>query len=255
MHEVSSTRGRGLTRLILGALSTATLAPVACARGDGKSATTPTPREGVWMAMHEKFVERAKQGDIDLLFLGDSIVQGWRGKDRAGKGPIEVWGRYYGPHNAANFGIGGDRTQNVLWRIENGEVDGIRPKVVVLVVGTNNSRDNTADEIADGIKAIVSKLRQKLPESKILLLGIFLRGRKPGPVREGLAAVNEAISSLDDGKRVKYLDIGKSFLNDDGTISGAVMPDSLHLSRKGYRIWADAMEPTLWSMLDEPRSE
>jgi lysophospholipase L1-like esterase len=254
MHEDSSNRRRWLTRLILGALTIATLAPAACAQGNSNSATTPTPREGGWMTMHEKFLERAKEGDINLLFLGDSITQGWLGKNREGKGPIEVWDRYYGPRNTADFGIGGDRIQHVLWRIENGEIDCIKPKVVVLMIGTNNSFTNSADEIADGIKAIVSKLREKLPESKILLFGVFPRGEKPGPVREKLAAVNEAISKLDD-KMVKYLDIGKTFLNDDGTISRDVMPDFLHLSRKGYRIWADAMEPTLWSMLDEPRSK
>jgi lysophospholipase L1-like esterase len=203
--------------------------------------------------MHARFLEQAKKGNIDLLFLGDSITQGWLGRNGQGEGPIEVWDRFYVPRNAADFGIGGDRTQHVLWRLDNGEVDGIKPKVVVLMIGTNNVASNSAAEIADGVKAIVAKLREKLPESKILLLGVFPRGEKPaGPAREKLAAVNESISKLDDGKMIKYLDIGKSFLNDDGTISRDVMPDFLHLTRKGYRIWADAMEPTLWSILDEP---
>ncbi len=205
------------------------------------------------MNMHARFLEQAKKGNIDLLFLGDSITQGWLGRNGQGEGPIEVWDRYYVPRNAADFGIGGDRTQHVLWRLDNGEVDGIKPKVVVLMIGTNNVGSNSAAEIADGVKAIVAKLREKLPESKILLLGVFPRGEKPaGPAREKLAAVNESISKLDDGKMIKYLDIGKSFLHDDGTITRDVMPDFLHLTRKGYRIWADAMEPTLWSILDEP---
>ena len=123
------------------------------------------------MQLHEKFLAEAKQGKIDLLFLGDSITQGWH--DNA------VWKRFYGPRHAANFGIGGDRTEHVLWRLQHGEVDGIHPRVVVLMIGTNNSGDNTSGEIVAGIKAIVDELRKRLPDSKILLLGVFPRGQKP----------------------------------------------------------------------------
>lgn len=228
-----------------GATATATQAP---AIPKEKRAITPAPREGNWMRMHERFLDRAKQGDLDLLFLGDSITAGWNGFGK------QVWGRFYEPRKAANFGIGGDQTQHVLWRLANGELDGISPKVVVLMIGTNNTRENSADEIAEGVEAIVKDLRAKLPKARILLLGVFPRNEKPAPIRDKIAAVNERISKLDDGgKSVKYLDIGNQFLNaDNGTISSEIMPDFLHLSRKGYRIWADAMEPTLWSLLDEP---
>jgi beta-glucosidase len=205
---------------------------------------TPVPRQGPWMQLHEKFLAEAKQGNIDLLFLGDSITQGWGGN--------AIWKRYYGPRRAANFGIGGDRTEHVLWRLQHGEVDGIHPRDVVLMIGTNNSRDNTAAEIIAGIKAIVDELRKRLPDSKILLLGVFPRGQRPDGLRQKLDDVNEQISKLDDGKSVFYLNIGKAFLNADGTISPDVMPDYLHLTAKGYRRWADAMEPTLWKLLDEP---
>jgi lysophospholipase L1-like esterase len=215
---------------------------LACAQGP--ETVVPAPREGLWMDMHRKLVERAKQGNVDLLFLGDSIMQGWNGN--------VVWDRHYFPRHAANFGIGGDRTQHVLWRIQNGELDGIEPRVVVLMIGTNNASSATADEIAQGITAIVQELRQRLPKAKVLLLGVFPRGQKPDATREKLQAVNTKIARLDDGSRVKFLDIGKAFLNEDGTISREIMPDYLHLTRKGYRIWADVMEPTLWSMLDEP---
>ncbi len=214
----------------------------ASARAQGEATTTPASREGGAMKLHESFLERAKEGKIDLLFLGDSITQGW--------GNNEVWQRFYGPRNTANFGIGGDRTEHVLWRLEHGEVEGIRPKLVVLMIGTNNSGSNTAEAIANGVTAIVKSLREKLPEAKILLLGVFPRAERPGSVRDKLAAVNAQIAKLDDGKAVKYLDIGKSFLQDDGTIARDVMPDFLHLSPKGYRIWADAMEPTLQAMLE-----
>jgi lysophospholipase L1-like esterase len=204
----------------------------------------PAPRQGSWMRMHEKFLAQAKQGNIDMLFLGDSITQGWH--DNA------VWQRFYGLRHAANFGIGGDRTEHVLWRLQNGEVDGIRPRVVVLMIGTNNARDNTSAEIAAGIKAIVNELRKRLPDSKILLLGVFPRGEKPNGLRKKLDDMNEQIRKLHDGKSVFYLSIGKAFLNPDETISRDVMPDYLHLTAKGYRLWADAMEPTLWKLLDEP---
>jgi len=197
------------------------------------------------MELHRRFLNEAKKGNVDLLFLGDSITQGWNNND--------VWKRFYGPRKSANFGIGGDRTQHVLWRIQNGELDGIEPRVVVLMIGTNNAGSSTPDEIAQGISAIVAEVRRRLPKTQVLLLGVFPRGQEPSPVRERLKSVNQKIAKLDDGSHVRFLDIEKAFLNEDGTISPKIMPDYLHLSRQGYRIWADAMEPTLWSMLDEPR--
>ncbi|MGO9471197.1 MAG: platelet-activating factor acetylhydrolase IB subunit [Isosphaeraceae bacterium] len=214
----------------------------ACAQGP--ETVVPEPRDGPWMELHHGFVERARKGHVDLLFLGDSITQGWNDN--------EVWQRFYTPRNAANFGIGGDRTQHVLWRIKHGELDGIKPKVLVLLIGTNNASSNTPAEIADGITAIIEELRRKLPETRILLLAVFPRSEKPDSLRDRLKSVNEKIAKHDDGNHVKFLDIGKVFLEDDGTISREVMPEYLHLSLLGYRRWADAMEPTLWSMLDEP---
>ncbi|CAN5789715.1 hypothetical protein BH23PLA1_BH23PLA1_22660 [soil metagenome] len=223
-----------------------------------QSATDPAPREGNWLKMHESFLDRARQGEIDLLFLGDSITQGWNGFDsKTEQGPRQVWERHYGPRNAANFGIGGDRTQHVLWRIQNGEINNIDPKVVVLMIGTNNLATNPPEEIAKGVTAIVETLRQELPESKLLLLGVFHRGLTRDREKEydttdpRIEQVNERIAPLGDLERVTYLDLGEHFLAEDGTIPREVMPDFLHLSRKGYRLWAEAMEPTLWELLDE----
>jgi lysophospholipase L1-like esterase len=215
----------------------------ACAQGP--ATVVPSPREGPWVELHKSFLVLAKKGKVDLLFLGDSITQGWNENS--------VWQRFYGPRHAANFGIGGDRTQHVLWRIQNGELDGIEPKVTVLMIGTNNLHDDTPDEISQGIKTIVAELRKRLPKTQILLLGVFPRSPKPDTARERIKSINEKIARLDDGSHVRFLDIGKSFLNDDGTIAPDVMPDYLHLSVKGYRLWADAMEPALWSMLENPR--
>lgn len=211
------------------------------------TAIKPAPRDGNWMKRHESFNQRAKQGDIDLIFLGDSITQGWEG---AGK---EAWQKHYAGRKAANMGIGGDRTQHVLWRLDNGNLEGINPKLVVLMIGTNNSngKDHTAEEIADGIKAIVAKLRQKLPETKVLMLAVFPRGAMPNPQREKNARASELASSVADGKMVHYLDIGPKFLTANGTLEKDIMPDLLHLSPKGYQIWAEAIEPKVAELLAE----
>ena len=218
------------------------------------TAILPVPRTTVptnWMALHESFVQRARQGNVDLLFLGDSIVAGWQW----GNGGLNIWNQVYAPRRAADFGIGYDRTQNVLWRIENGELDGIKPKVIVLLIGTNNCGyeddgrpRNTTPEIIAGVTAIVRKLRTRLPDSKILLFGIFPRGEKTDPVREQVKTVNAALAKLADGTKVKFMDIGSRLLEADGTLSRDIMPDLLHPNAKGYQIWSDAIESELPQM-------
>ena len=217
------------------------------------SANTPKTRAEAdiwWKGRHEKFNARARQGNVDLLFLGDSITEGW---ETFGK---VAWAKHFAKRNAANMGISGDRTQNVLWRIENGNVEGIEPKLIVLMIGTNNAnkQDNTAEEIADGIEAIVAMLRKRLPESKVLLLGVFPSGEKPNVKREKTTEVNRIVSHLDDGKAVFYLDIGPSFVAADQTISKEIMPDFLHLSPKGYDVWASSIEPKVAELLGEKAS-
>jgi lysophospholipase L1-like esterase len=237
--------GAALAALAWGALLTA--GPAA---GGGKKknpAATPSPRLSLqpdpnWLKRHEGFVAIAKQGGVDVLFLGDSITDGWRGQP--------AWKKHFEPLKAANFGIGGDRTEHVLWRISHGELEGIQPKVAVLMIGTNNTGSNSAAQIAAGITAIVRKIEQLSPATKVLLLGVFPRGPKAGtPVRAKIAAINEEIAKLDDGKRVKYLDIGAKFTQPDGTLTKDIMPDYLHLSRRGYEIWAEAIAPTVNELL------
>ncbi len=215
------------------------------------SAITPVPRdkEEWWVKRNDAMNARAKQGaekgDIGVLFIGDSITEGWEG---AGK---EAWAKHFAPMNAVNLGIGGDRTQHVLWRLDHGNIDGLAspkagaaPSVAVLMIGTNNSngKDNTAAEIGEGITAIVKDLRAKLPTTKILILAIFPRGEKPDAQREKNAQASEIASKAADGKMVHYMDIGKTFLSADGTLSKEIMPDLLHLSPKGYEMWAEAIE-------------
>jgi lysophospholipase L1-like esterase len=217
-----------------------------------ETAFDPAPRtkEYPWMSVaqwkqtHEAYLKRAKEGKIDLLFLGDSITQGWAGN--------AVWQKHYGGLNAANFGIGGDTTENVLWRIQNGEIEGLSPKVVVLMIGTNNFglQGHPPDAVAKGVAAVVQNLRKKLPTSKVLLLGIFPRDEKAGSdARNLIKKVNDQIAGLDDKKNVRYLDIGGKFLQPDGSIAKEIMPDFLHLSEKGYQIWADAMNPLLQQLM------
>lgn len=208
-----------------------------------KLAAPGEPNKG-FISAHEQFVKQAKEGKAQLVFLGDSITAGW-GRQK------EIWDKAFGAYTPVNFGIGGDRTQHVLWRIENGELDGIKPKAVVLMIGTNNSSTDPADGIARGITKIVETIRAKQPQAKILLLAVFPRGEKPSPNpgREKLAEVNKTIAKLDDGKHVFFLDIGPKFLEPDGTIAKAVMPDFLHLSAEGYQRWADAIGPKLAELM------
>jgi len=242
------------------------------------STTTPVFHAGT-TNKHEKINARAKEGDVDLLFIGDSITEGWAGQGK------KVWEKYYGNRKAMNAGVGGDRTQHVLWRMDNGNVDGIHPKLTVIMIGTNNSNgnDNTAEEIADGIKAIVKEVREKLPESKILLLAIFPRGAStdeqfekivtkngrqevdpndlPGKIsgakeyatkqRQKNAEASRLASQLADNNLIFYMDIGDKFLTPDGVLTQEIMPDYLHPNAKGYEIWAEAIEPKVVELLGE----
>ncbi len=238
-------RFASVSRLLLasaGFLAVVFLASAAAPAQDKKADNTaikPSERKDKGsVARHERFVGIAKKGGVDVLFLGDSITQGWEG---AGK---EAWKRDFEPLKAANFGIGGDQTQHVLWRITEGkELEGINPKVAVMMIGTNNMRGNTAEQIAEGVTAIVKELRKQKPSMQILLLGIFPRSPEPnGMYRDKIKETNKIISKLDDGKQVHYLDIGDKFLEKDGSLSKDIMPDYLHLSPKGYDIWAAAIK-------------
>ncbi|HVR84614.1 MAG TPA: platelet-activating factor acetylhydrolase IB subunit [Planctomycetota bacterium] len=217
-----------------------------------ESSTEPAARkkEYPWMSVaswnqrHEAMLKRVKEGNIELLFVGDSITEGW--------GNNSVWQKTYAPLNAVNLGIGGDTTENVLWRLENGAVDGISPKAAVVLIGTNNFglEGHAPDAVAKGVTAVVQTLRKKLPATKILLLAIFPRDEKPNAdIRKKIKTVNEQIVRLEDRKNVRFLDLGPKLSNPDGSLSKEVMPDFLHLSEKGYQIWADAMSPLLQELM------
>ena len=198
-------------------------------------ATEPLPREG---ARHQSFLEVAKGGNIDLLFVGDSITDWWRQAQRG----LPVWNEFFAPLKAANFGIAGDTTQGVLWRMQNGELDGFQAKLIVLMLGTNNINRNANDDIAEGDRAIVNEFLKRQPQAKVMLLGVFPRGpAADNPFRASIKAINEKLATIADNQRVFYMDIGDKFLAPDGTLPAEIMPDGLHPNAQGYKIWADAI--------------
>jgi beta-glucosidase len=175
-----------------------------------------------------------------ILFIGDSITQGW---ETNGK---EVWEKYYGKRNALNLGVSGDRTQHVLWRLDHGNIDNLNPKLAVIMIGTNNIGQNDPQEIADGILAINAKLKVKLPNTKVVVLAIFPRSpTKEDPKRQAVARTNEILKEHEGTTGYRYVDIGKEFLEADGSISKEIMNDYLHLTPKGYEIWARSIEPVV----------
>jgi lysophospholipase L1-like esterase len=211
------------------------------------SATVPNLAQ-FFQKKHEANLEVAKQGDIDVLFMGDSITDFWRNDvgNYAGKPVLD---KYFGHLKVANFGIAGDTTQGVLYRLQHGEGQGFSPKAVMLMIGTNNTGRNTAAEIAEGIGAVVLELQKDFPKAKILLLGIFPRSGANDPVRATIAEINRIISRLHDGDGVHYLDIGSKFLDTGGAIPKDVMSDALHPTTKGYEIWAEAVQERLAKLM------
>lgn len=210
-------------------------------------ALNPEPRaDAWWVDRHEQKKELTKAGGLDLIFLGDSITQGWEG---AGK---PVWEKYFAPLKAGNFGFSGDRTEHVLWRLANGEIVGLEPKIIVIMIGTNNigHKSSNPEQTAQGVKAIVKVLQEKVTSAKILLLGIFPRDEKPnGEFRQQVAKATELFKDVADDKTVFFKDIGHLFLNKEGVLTKEIMPDFLHLSEEGYRLWAEAIAPELAGLL------
>jgi beta-glucosidase len=208
-----------------------------------------------WWKRHDGVIKRLHSGKVDLLLIGDSITHMWGGEPtEEGGGPGNyLWQKYYGSRNAVNEGFGWDRTQHVLWRFDHGELDGIHPKVAVIMIGTNNIGFNKTPDIVAGVQAIVDQVHAKLPGTKILLLAIFPRDPSPtSQTRIQIAEVNKGIAKI---RGVTFLDIGTSFLQPDGTLTREIMPDYLHPSPKGFQIWATAMEPTLSRLMrDKPRT-
>jgi lysophospholipase L1-like esterase len=222
----------------------------ATAPGAPSLAITPAERfsEGWWKDRFESRKPLVAAGGQQLVFIGDSITQGWEG---AGK---EVWEKFYAPRKPLNLGYSGDRTEHVIWRLTHGELTDLKPKLFVIMIGTNNTghRQDPAEQTADGIKRIIELLQINSPASKILLLSVFPRDEKPdGPLRQLNNKVNSIIQGYADGTSIQWLDMTSVFLTPDGTLSKETMPDFLHPQAKGYQMWAEAMEPKIKAMMGE----
>ena len=231
----------------------------------GQSSVIPVPQRGMEKRHAEK-VAAAKASDHDLLLIGDSITQNFDKPQYQA-----VWNQFFAPRKALDLGYSGGRTENILWNLQNGELEGQHPKVVTLLIGTNNSDDanypvvHDASQIRDGTAAIVKLLREKLPDTKILLLKIFPRtntykksdGSPRGDAKKRFETnqrAGELVAGLADNKSVFFLDVNHVFLKLDGTIDTAMMPDQLHPSPVGAKAWAEAMEPLLSKLFgDEPK--
>jgi lysophospholipase L1-like esterase len=201
-------------------------------------AAFPAPRDVWYVTVQQKF-DRFSGKHFDIVFDGDSITNRW---ENTGK---EYWSRYF-EGQAACFGIEGDRTENILWRLGKGQVNGIDPKVVVLMIGTNNCGRDSADQIAEGVKADVAEYKTRCPQAHIILMAVFPRGAQAtdgGRVK--VAEINAKIASLGDGDRVSFVDIGSKLIEPNGEILPSMMPDALHPTAKGYQIWSDAILPII----------
>ena len=207
-----------------------------------------------WAKRHAAVTALTRERRAELVFVGDSITQMFGGQphDRGQPGK-NVWEKFYGPRNAANLGFGYDYVENTLWRLQHGELDGAKAKVVVVHIGTNNTGKNSAEEIAAGIRAICEEIQKCQPSAKILLLAILPRSPKPDASRAKLGEVNKLIAKFDGQNGITFLDAGTKFVAEDGSISRELMGDFLHPTEKGYTLWAEAMEPVLSRLLGESK--
>lgn len=246
MSRTAHTAGSRLACLL--ALVLLSLNSIAAAAQQLKAETPAPQRQAWWTERHDRTVARIHQGQVDLLFIGDSITQGWEEDGRP------VWDRYYAHRRAVNLGYNSDQTDNVLWRLQHGELDGITPKLAIVMIGTNNAtiREDPPEHTAAGIQAILTTVRTRLPETKILLLAIFPRSASADdPLRRVNDAVNERLQALADQRQVFFLNLNRRFLDGEGRLSTEIMPDALHPSALGYRLWAEGMEETIRKLLGE----
>jgi len=200
----------------------------------------PVPGGVRWFGReHQKCLARTRAADFDLCLLGDSITAMW---------PGDLFNKYFGSYRPANFGIGGDRCENVLWRLQQGELAGTKPKVIMLLIGTNNQGMNTAEEIVWGVGLVVKRLREVCPEAKLLLVGVFPSRGTPYPKTR---TINQGIAKLADGKTIRFVDPGLAMLDEEGAILPEILSDGVHLTPRGYAIWGDGAADTLAAMMAE----
>lgn len=252
-------RIRGLNSLAMAALlvgaAFAQPAATPAGRGGPVPADQPAPRtDANSQKAHEQLLEKAKRGGIDVYFVGDSITRRWGATDYPQF--LENWKQNFFGWNAGNFGWGADSIQNILWRLQNGELDGVNPKVIVILGGTNNVGRNAPDdakiaEITRGLKAVVDICRAKAPAAKIILTAIFPRNDTMA-VMPGINRINENLAKLADGKTIRYLNVNDRLAGKDDVLFDGMMGDKLHPTLKGYQVWADGLKPILTELLGPP---
>lgn len=242
-------------------LSAAVLAWAQCPAPDQLPAVRAVPRaDANSRRAHEQLLRKARQGRIDVYFLGDSITRRWGASDPAYRDLLENWRKNFFGWNAANFGWGGDRVENILWRVENGELDDVHPKIVVLMAGTNNlgptppppGDDGKLREVVAGVRAIVDTIRRKAPEAVVIVTGITPRNDRGTAIVGFIRRVNQCLAQLADGKRIRYLDLDDKLADASGRLFGDMTTDGLHLSVRGYQVWADALKPIFTEVLGPP---
>ena len=230
---------------------------------DAPAADRPTPRtDRNSLVAHAQLLEKARKGGIDIYFVGDSITRRWGTSDDQYKEFLANWRRNFFGWNAANFGWGGDTTQNILWRLGNGELDGVNPKIIVVLAGTNNvgntspqgSEDPRVADTTKGIKAILDVCRRKAPNSTIVLMGITPRNDNIA-VMPIINKINDNIAKFADGRKIRYLNINRKLADKEGRLLEGMSGDGLHLDVKGYQVWADALRPIFTALLGPPAKE
>jgi lysophospholipase L1-like esterase len=222
------------------------------------SATQPVPRSDANSRLaHERLIEKAKRGGIDVYFVGDSITRRWGATDAQYRPLLENWRTNFFGWNAANFGWGADRIENILWRLQNGELDGVNPKIIVVLAGINNvgaepGDPKKAEDINQGIKAIVDACHAKAPKAILIITAIFPRNDNMAAIPT-INQINRNLERLADGKQVRFLNINDKLADGDGRLfPGMVNPDKLHPTLKAYQVWADALKPIFTEILGPP---
>ena len=213
-------------------------------------------------AAHAQLVEKARRGGIDVYFAGDSITRRWGASDGAYREFLDHWTRNFFGWNAANFGWGGDTVQNILWRLTEGELDGVHPKVIVLMAGTNNVGGaprhgidaGVVENVVSGMTAVFDVMRRKAPDAIVIVMGITPRTDSGGGAgaMPTIDAINDRLARAADGRRIRYLNINRQLANREGVPREGVTVDGLHLSVTGYQVWADALKPILTEILGPP---
>ncbi|WP_309380785.1 GDSL-type esterase/lipase family protein [Cerasicoccus frondis] len=218
---------------------------IAYADATANPAANPEMRN-TWLDQHNSIEKRLKQSGSEIVFIGDSITYNWASGSR-GK---SVWDKHYAKMGVFNMGISGDKTENILWRLQNGSLAEVNPKVAVVLAGINNIHRDSAEQIAEGVEAIVNEVLSECPSCQVVLMGLFPRGYKPdAPERAKILKVNQIIAKMAENPRVEYLDIGDQLLDENGYYTKEMSPDALHPLAPGYEIWANAMNPIIFEML------